>query len=230
LLDWLAGQLVYPETGPAWSLKRIQRLIVTSNAYRQSSRARSEAVRIDADNRLVWRRPAQRLEAETLRDAVLAVSGQLDRRIGGPGYRDFKVTSAGNNETYTVFEAVGDQFNRRSLYRTWVRTGTSPFLDVLDCPDPSVATPKRSVTSTPLQALTLLNSKFMEYHVQKFAERLEQEAPGETAARVHWAYALAFARPPAADETSFGEQFIGQHGLAQFCLVLLNANEFLYID
>ncbi len=133
---------------------------------------------VDADNRLLWRRTPQRLEAEIYRDAVLAASGEIDRRIGGPGYRDYKVTSAGNNETYTVFEAVGNEFNRRTLYRTWVRTGTSPLLDMLDCPDPSVATPDRSVTSTPLQALSLLNSKFMEHHAQKFAERLAAQSAG----------------------------------------------------
>ena len=86
-----------------------------------------KATEVDADNRLVWRRPPQRLEAETFRDAVLAVSGELDLRLGGPGYRDFKVSSAGNNETYTVFDAIGPEFNRRSLYRTCVRSGTSPL-------------------------------------------------------------------------------------------------------
>jgi hypothetical protein len=240
LLDWLAAQLVHPASvepsgrrashEQAWSLKRIQRLIVTSAAYRQSSRMQADAAKVDADNRLVWRRAAQRLEAETLRDAVLAVSGELDRRIGGPGYRDFKVTSAGNNETYTVFEAVGGEFNRRSLYRTCVRTGTSPFLDVLDCPDPSVTTPKRSVTSTPLQALTLLNSKFMEHNAQKFAERVARETSSEVPAQVRRAYSLAFSRPATAEEATVGERFVAQHGLTQFCLVLFNANEFLYVD
>ena len=72
----------------------------------------------------------------------LAASGRLDLRMGGPGYRDFKVSSAGGNETYTVFDALGGEFNRRSLYRAWPRTGTSPLLDLLDCPDPSVAMPR----------------------------------------------------------------------------------------
>src|SRR6185503_16874609 len=111
-----------------------------------------------------WRRTAQRLEAEVFRDAVLAASGNLDLRIGGQGFRDFKISSAGNNETYSVFEAFGPEFDRRSLYRTSVRAGTLPLLDMLDCPDPSVATPRRSVTSTPLQALALLNNAFMEQY------------------------------------------------------------------
>src|SRR4029077_4083584 len=90
-LDWLDGQLVRPDNGKAWSLKRIQRLIVTSAAYRQSSRSVPKAAQVDADNRLLWRQAPRRLEAEAFRDAVLTVSGEIDLRIGGPGYRDYKV-------------------------------------------------------------------------------------------------------------------------------------------
>jgi hypothetical protein len=230
LLDWLAAQLVRPPDGPTWSLKRIQRLIVTSAAYRQSSRSVPKSATIDSDNRLVWRRPPQRLEAETFRDAVLAVSGDLDPRLGGPGYRDFTISSAGNNETYTVFDAVGPEFNRRSLYRTCVRAGTSPLLDTLDCPDPSVPTPRRSVTSTPLQALSLLNDSFIEHYAGRFAERLRREAPDDAAAQLRRAYALAFGRQPTADEAAFGQGFVADHGLAQFCVVLFNASEFMFVD
>src|SRR5205085_12170770 len=136
------------------------------------------------------------------------------------------VSSAGDNETYTVFDAVGGDFNRRSLYRTWLRTGTSPLLDLLDCPDPSVATPQRTVTSTPLQALALLNNRFMEYHAERFASRLKREAPEATPAQVRRAYDLAFARPPTDEELTFGRRFAAQHGLTQLCLVLLNTSEF----
>jgi hypothetical protein len=230
LLDWLAGQLVHPPDGPAWSLKRIQRLIVLSAAYRQQSRVIREAAAVDRDNRLVWRKPPVRLEAETFRDAVLAVSGELDPRLGGPGYRDFTVSSVGNNETYTVFDAIGPEFNRRSLYRTCVRAGTSPFLDALDCPDPSVATPRRSVTTTPLQALALLNDAFVEHYAERFAARLQREHPDDQSAQLRRAYGLALARQPTDEELTFGQQFVTRHGLTQFCLVLFNASEFLYID
>ena len=230
LLDWLAGQLVRPSEGSAWSLKRIQRLIVMSAAYRQSSRSVPKAIAVDAENRLIWRRPPQRLEAETFRDAVLAISDDLDPRLGGPGFRDFTISSAGNNETYTVFDAVGPEFNRRSLYRTCVRAGTNPLLDTLDCPDPSVATPRRSVTSTPLQALTLLNDAFTEHYAARFAERLRRESPDQRAAQLRRAYVLAFAREPAADEVAFAQRFVDEHGLVQFCVVLFNASEFLFVD
>lgn len=238
LLDWLAGQLVCPADSRAWSLKRIQRLIVTSATYRQESGQKSEVRKstirnpklIDGDNRWLWHHTRQRLEAETFRDAVLVVSGELDLKLGGPGYRDFKITSAGNNETYAVFDAIGPVFNRRSLYRTWVRAGTSPLLDTLDCPDPSVPTPRRSVTSTPLQALSLLNDAFIEHYATRFAERLRREAGEEAIAQIRRAYLLTFARQPASDEIIFGQRFIVEHGLSQFCVVLFNANEFLFVD
>lgn len=230
LLDWLAGQLVHPADGPLWSLKRIQRLIVTSAAYRQSSRAVVKAVEVDADNRFVWKRSAQRLEAETFRDAVLAVSGELDLKVGGPGFRDFKISSAGDNETYAVFDGVGPEFNRRSIYRTWVRAGTNPLLDTLDCPDPSVSTPRRSVTSTPLQALALLNDSFIEHYADRFAERLRREAPDDSGGQVRRAIALAFARPSSDEEAAIGQRFVAEHGLAQFCIVLFNVSEFFYVD
>jgi mono/diheme cytochrome c family protein len=234
LLDWLAGQLVHPSDGPAWSLKRIQRLIVMSATYKQRSEVsdqRSENQKsLDADNRLLWHRTRQRLDAETFRDAVLSVSGELDRKLGGPGFRDFKISSAGNNETYTVFDAIGPEFNRRSLYRTSVRAGTSPLLDTLDCPDPSVPTPRRSVTSTPLQALSLLNDAFIEHYAARFAERLKREVRDDVAAQIHRAYSLTFARQPIPEEVASSLRFIADHGLAQFCVVLFNASEFLFVD
>ncbi len=245
LLDWLASQLVRPTDGPAWSLKRIQKLIVTSATYQQGASQKPEVSgqksdnqkskienqkSLDADNRLLWHRPAQRLDAETFRDAVLAISGDLDPKLGGPGFRDFTISSAGNNETYTVFDAIGPEFNRRSLYRTWVRAGTSPLLDTLDCPDPSVPTPRRSVTSTPLQALSLLNDAFIEHYATRFAERLRSDAGDDVAPQVRRAYSLVLARQPVAEELKFGERFVTQHGLTQFCVVLFNANEFLFVD
>lgn len=234
LLDWLAGQLVHPPDGRPWSLKRIQRLIVTSATYRQAADAVSpgptDPKGVDAENRLLWHRSRQRLDAETFRDAVLAVSGDLDLKLGGPGFRDFTISSAGNNETYTVFDAIGPEFNRRSLYRTWVRAGTSPLLDTLDCPDPSVPTPRRSVTSTPLQALSLLNDAVIEHYAARLAERLRREAGDDATAQIRRAYSLSFARDPTADEIALGQRFITEHRLEQFCVVLLNTSEFLFVD
>ncbi len=207
LLDHLAARLIQNR----WSLEWLHREILLSSAYRQ-------------------RRSPRRLEAEAVRDAALAVSGQLDRTLGGPGFRDWTVMSQGNNELYTVVDGVGPPYNRRTLYRTVVRAGTSAFLDVFDCPDPSVAAPRRTVTTTPVQALSLLHNAFMEHVARRFAERLEREAPGDPAGQVARAYRLAFGRQPAAKELRLGERLAAGHGMEQFCLVLMNANEFVYVD
>lgn len=229
LLDWLARELVTPSSGQPWSLKRVHRLLLLSATYRQASRPVAAALAIDAENRLLWRYTPHRLDAETLRDAILSVSGQLDGSLGGPGFRDFTTQSSSQNEIYEVFDAIGPEFNRRSLYRTWLRTGTSPWLDLFDCPDPSVATPRRNVTTTPLQALALLNNAFVEHQAQKFAERIQSHG-AEPAMQVERAWRIALARDPTADEADFAGQFVQQHGLAQLCVVLFNTSEFLYVD
>lgn len=225
LLDWLATELQRNR----WSLKQLHRTIVLSAAYQQAATFSVQAARVDAANRLLWRKTPLRLEAEELRDAVLAVAGQLNRTVGGPGYQDFR-TFTNNSQFYEVFDAEGFAFQRRSLYRTCIRSGTSPLLDVLDCPDPSATAPTRAVTTTPLQALALLNDSFMLRMADRFAERLRDEAGGDVAAQVDRAYRLAFARPIGPDERAMAEQFVSQHGLAALCRVMFNANEFLYVE
>lgn len=225
LLDRLAGEL----TRNGWSLKQLHRTIVLSATYRQAAGFNAQAAEIDAGNRLLWRKSPLRLEAEELRDAVLEVSGQLNRTMGGPGYQDFH-TFTNNSQFYEVFDAEGVAVQRRSLYRTCIRSGTSPLLDVLDCPDPSATAPTRAVTTTPLQALALLNDSFMLRMAERFSERLRAEAGNDLAAQVDLAYRLAFARPIQAEERSMAETFVSQHGLAAFCRVLFNANEFLYVE
>jgi len=238
LLDWLASELAAPQERAGepdgeplkpWSIKHLHRLILRSAAYQQSSARTEKAAGIDADNRLLWRYSPQRLDAEALRDAVLAISGELNPAFGGPGFRDFTVKESSQNQIYDVFDAVGPEFNRRSIYRTWIRTGTNPFLDMLDCPDPSVATPRRSVTTTPIQALSLLNNPFMERSASAWATRL-QAAANDTVSQIDLAYRQAFARLPSDEERAFAVAFATEHGLVQFCLVLFNTNEFLYID
>ena len=154
----------------------MHRLIVTSATYRQGSKFQPAAGKIDANNRLLWRKSPQRLDAEAARDAVLSIAGKLNPAMGGPGYQDFKLTIRGNTYYYAPLDTDGPEQMRRSIYRTWVRSGRSPLLDSLDCPDPSTATPRRAVTTTPLQALSLLNSDFMLRMIDHFAQRLEREA------------------------------------------------------
>jgi hypothetical protein len=225
LLDWLASELVRQN----WSLKQLHRAIVLSATYRQSSRFRSEAARVDAGNRLLWRKSPLRLEAEPLRDAMLAVAGQVSRQVGGPGYQDF-ISFTNNSQFYEMRDPDGLSFQRRSLYRTWLRSGRSPLLDVFDCPDPSTKTPRRAVTTTPLQALSLLNNSFVLRMSERFAQRLTREAGGDVADQIRLAYRLAFGRDPAQEEVTLTLRFATQHGFPALCRVLLNSNEFLYVD
>ncbi len=225
LLDWLAAELILHE----WSLKAIHRLILTSATYRQSSRFDAAKANIDADNRYLWRMSPKRLEAEVLRDAMLAVSGELNPRMGGPGFQDFR-TFTRNSQFYEMLDPVGLTFQRRSLYRTWVRSGRSGFLDVFDCPDPSAIAPKRAITTTPLQALSLMNNSFSLRMAERLAERIVSDARSEPVNQVRLAYQLALGREPNADEAAAGIAFVKDHGLAAFCRVLFNSNEFLYVD
>jgi hypothetical protein len=225
LLDWLAAYLMKQ----GWSLKQLHRAIVLSATYRQASMVNTAAVRIDAGNRLLWRKTPMRLEAEMLRDAVLAVSGQLNPTMGGPGFQDFR-TFTNNSQFYEVIDVEGYPFQRRSLYRTCIRSGTNPLLDVLDCPDPSTTAPSRAVTTTPLQALALLNDSFMLRMADRFAERVREEAGKEPSDQVMRAYRLVFAREPTAEELNTANGFVGKRGLAALCRVMFNANEFLYVD
>ena len=218
LLDWLAAELM----DHGWSLKHIHRLIVNSATYRQSSRPRVDAANKDAGNRLLWRKSPQRLDAETLRDAVLSVAGELNPTVGGPGYHDF-TTFTFNSQFYDIVDPVGSSFHRRSLYRTWVRSGRNPFLEVLDCPDPSTKTPRRAVTTTPLQALSLLNNSFM----LRMSERLANKSTDHDVAQL---VEQVLGRKPSAVEAAEFRRFAEQHGIPMLVRVLFNSNEFLYVE
>ena len=227
LLDWLASELVAGK----WSLKNLHRQIVLSATYRQSSAPRADGLAKDAGNRLLWRKSPARLEAEALRDAVLAATGELNPRMGGPGFHDFTMPpQQGKNQVYEAADVSGPEFERRTIYRASPRSGGNALLSTLDCPDPSVATPARTVTTTPLQALSLLNNAFMIRSAETMAARVKREAGDEPAAQVERAYRIAFGRAPSRDEVQSAGDFVKEHGLAQLCLVLFNASEFVYVD
>jgi hypothetical protein len=230
LLDWLASRFVQG----GWEVKQMQRLIVTSAAYRQGSRERDDrGSSVDAENRLLWRANQRRLEGEAVRDAALAVSGALNSRIGGPSFLDIEVNRKGPNTNFEFKGPTGEfseAVNRRTLYRLWARSGNHPLLEALDCPDPSVVTPKRSRTITPVQALAMSNNVFMERCADKFAERVRREAGDDVARQVERAWRLAFSRSPRERETKLAQEFAARHGLDQLCLVLFNANEFLFVE
>jgi hypothetical protein len=235
LLDWLAAEFMAgDEKGEgkgesrAWSVKHIHRLIVNSATYRQSSAARKDALAIDAGSRLLWRFPPRRLEAEPIRDMILAVTGKLDLEMGGPGFSFFEPND-NYVRVYTPKKEFGPETFRRMIYGTVVRQRPDGVFGVFDCPDAGQIAPKRTRSTTPLQALNLLNSEFMMQQAGFFAERLENEARKDVAAQVRRAFALAFQREPDRGELRASVQLIREQGLVVFCRALLNANEFVYL-
>ncbi len=224
LLDWLAEEL--PRQN--WSLKAMHQLILNSSTYRQTSHL-THGAKADGDNRLLWRQNPRRLDAESLRDTVLATSGKLNLKTGGPGFRDFQYIEA-YAPIYKYITPDQPELWRRSIYRFIVRTTPHEFLTTLDCPDPANLTPKRLTTTTPLQALTLSHNPFMLKQAGYFAERLQTEAGEAPAAQVRRGFALAFGRPPSQEEQRAAETTIRKKGLFALCHVLLNANEFVYVD
>ncbi|MEP6753963.1 MAG: DUF1553 domain-containing protein [Chthonomonadales bacterium] len=223
LLDWLA--VAFIEHG--WSLKWLHRQIMTSQAYQQSSLMNPEAAKVDAGNRLLWRMPLKRMDAETLRDSILMVTGNLDFKAGGPGFALHQNSGRGSF-IYHVLENDGPAVWRRSVYRFVVRGGDKVLLDSFDCPDPSVATPQRSNSNTPVQALALMNNQFVIRQADLFAKRLQREAPNSIPDQISRAYLLAFGRLPKPDELQSALKFVKSQSLSLYCRALLNANEFIY--
>ncbi len=225
LLDWLAQELLRE----GWSLKRLQKRILLSDTYRQQSNVPNPGAQaLDASNRLVWRQNPRRLDAESLRDSVLSTSGRLNLSFGGPGFKDFKYTEA-YAPIYEYKTEDDPEVQKRSIYRFVVRTTPHQFLTTLDCSDPANLTPVRSQTTTALQALTLANNAFMLQQARHLATRAENEtAPG--AASVRRAFQLALLRQPTAGELKAAERLAGEQGLFALCRMLLNTNEFMYLD
>ena len=220
LLDWLAVGLV--ENG--WSLKWLHRTILLSAAYGRAADFNEKNFSIDGDNRLLWRMNRRRLEVEPWRDAMLAVSGNLDRAFGGP---------SGN------LDDVNNR--RRTLYGSISRHKLNELLRLFDFPDPNITSDRRTTTTVPLQQLFVLNSGFMNKQAQALVKRLEKDVPEGGSERIRRAYQLLFARRPQAEEVTIGEEFLKQVGASaekndklapwlQYALALLGSNEFTYID
>jgi hypothetical protein len=259
LLDWLAVN--FRESGG--SLKQLHRLIVTSAVYQQASRipgaadvrklgSNSEignrhadqenqslvsspaaALEIDADNRYLWRMNRTRLDAESLRDSILSISGKLDLAMGGPSVKQFHFEDPDPGVTpkvdYARFDVDSSASFRRSVYRWIFRTIPDPFMDSLDCPDSSQLAPQRNHSVTPLQALALLNNHFVVRQSEHFAERLIK-AHSDLGAQIKTAFELAFGREPSLEESKDLASYASKHGLANACRVIFNSNEFMFVN
>ena len=223
LLDWLAARFM----AEGWSLKALHRQIVNSSTFRQSSEFHAKAAAIDADNQWLWRFQPRRLEAETLRDAMLAVSGRLNTHMGGPSFRLYKYT-VDNVATYFPMDQFDASTYRRTVYAESARSIRTELLSVFDCPDSSLPEPRRVVTTSPLQALSLLNHSFTIDMAEAFAKRVTAEA-SDGPRRIERAFVLAFGRIPTAEESASAAGFVETHGLPALARALFNANEFLYV-
>ena len=230
LLDWLASEFVKQ----GWSLKKLHRAIMLSEAYRRSSAFDERNAKIDPDNRYLWRMNRERMDAETLRDTVLAVSGSLNLKMGGrpvipPLTEEEKTGMWALNQWPAALDPA--EHNRRSVYLYVKRSFPYPMFTIFDVPDSSESCPRRDSTTVAPQALALLNSGFMLEQASKLAERVQKEnASGGEDAWIDAAWRLALGRAATASEKERGRRFLADAPLKELCLVLLNMNEFLYVD
>lgn len=230
LLDWLAAELVEPSDtrSEPWSMKSLIRLLVTSEAFKRSSRPSTQGIAKDAGSALLWRYPPRRVEAEVIRDAILQASGKLDQTIGGRSYRIHNV-----KKTYAQWEVVdnaGPDTWRRMIYQERMRRVDDQIFTAFDFPDCGQVRAKRPVSTTPLQALNLLNSPFVVKQSELIAERAERETRGQgVEAAIQNCFVLLLNRKPTSDELANCMAVVKESGLAMVCRALLNSNEFAFL-
>jgi hypothetical protein len=227
LLDWLAVE--FRDGGQ--SLKKLHKLIVTSSVYRQSSLHNKQNNEIDSGNVYLWRTNRRRITAEEVRDSVLSVSGKLNRTMYGPGFQLFVLERPEHSPHYEYHKhnPKDPLSHRRSIYRFIVRSQPDPFMTTLDCADSSQSVAKRDETVTALQALSLLNNKFMLQMAQDFAKRIESEFD-DPAERVERAFELVTGRRPTRQQRITLMNYADEFGNANLCRLLFNLNEFVFVD
>lgn len=233
LLDWLASELVSKN----WSLKKLHRLIMLSDTYQRSSSYSAENAKVDADNRYLWRMNRQRVDAETLRDAVLAVSGKLNLKQGGrpvipPLSREEASGLWARDQWPESMNA--EEHSRRSVYLYVKRAFPLPMMSTFDSPDSSVSCSRRDSTTVAPQALTLMNSEFMLHQARTFANRIRKQFGSEPAKQAEGLWRLALGRAPSEAERASVVRTLAvepdAEALTRLCLVIFNTNEFLYLD
>ena len=224
LLDWLADEFVRG----GWSIKQVQKLILTSRTFGQSSAPRPDGLAVDAGARSLWRFPPRRLEGEAIRDCMLAISGAIDLRMGGPGFYLQKVEE---DNVYRYFPKENFTTNdfRRMVYLTRIRGEQDSVFGAFDCPSGNQVIPKRSRSNTPLQALNLFNSNFVLQQADLLAARLRREAGEAPQAQASRAFQLMYGREPDRFEDQTSTAAIRDQGLDAFCRALYNTSEFLFV-
>ncbi|MBL8291451.1 MAG: PSD1 domain-containing protein [Bryobacterales bacterium] len=229
LLDWLAAWFV----NEGWSFKKLHRLILTSNTYRMSKARNETYAAEDPENRYWWRFPYRRMEAEAIRDSMLAVSGQLNTAMGGASmFPEIpEAALAGSSDPDKIWKTSPEpERNRRTVYAFLKRSMIVPMLEVLDLCDTARSTAQRMTTSVAPQALTLFNGDFVNAQARAFARRLQMEAGPDAERQIELAYRLALARPPTGAERRKMRAFLEREPVEQLARVVLNLNEFVYPD
>jgi cytochrome c553 len=220
LLDYLAGELIRND----WKLKPIHKMIVTSSVYMQSGQLSDAGVKIDIDNKLWWRKPAVRLEAEAIRDALLSISGSLDTKMYGPG-------------------SLNQADKRRSVYLKVKRDKLIPILQLFDAPNALQSIGQRNVTTVPPQALAMMNSSYVRQHATMLSKRVKPAGDTAVAQVISSAYSIVLSRPPSATEVQTMATFIENQSasygkdakakdaaIVDFCQLVLCLNEFMFVD
>ena len=228
LLDWLATWFV----SNGWSIKKLHTLILASNTWRMSKAVTEQYLAEDPEDRLLWRFPYKRLEAEAIRDSMLAVSGKLNPAMGGPSMFPEvpEAAFAGSSDPGKIWKASPEpERNRRTVYAFLKRSLIVPMLEVLDLCDTARSSAQRLTTSVAPQALTLFNGDFVNAQAAAFAARLRAMGT-EPASQIDLAYRLALARRPTAGEMERTLNFLKAESLEQVARVILNLNEFVYVD
>lgn len=223
LLDYLTAEFIRS----GWSVKHLHRLIVMSETYRQSTKTNPGAAAIDADNRLLWRFPSRRVEAEVLRDSILAVSGRLNPKRYGRGFDLFD--KRGGLSGFNPVESPTGEGLRRMIYAHKVRREPEAVFGAFDCPDAGQAVGQRRESTTPIQALNLFNSRFVLDQSAAFAERVERETGSGVEDRIRHAYRLVLVREPLAEEIAEAVPAVTEHGIALLARALFNSSEFVFV-
>jgi hypothetical protein len=229
LLDWIAAEFSTPSRpeGTPWSMKELIRLLVTSDTFKRSSSPSATGLEKDATSSLFWRFPPRRVEAEVIRDGILLASGKLNREMGGRSYRIHNV-----KKTYAQWEVVnnfGPETWRRMIYQERMRRVDDQIFTAFDFPDCGQVRAKRPVSTTPLQALNLLNSAFVVDQAKHLADRAKIDSGNNLSESVARAFELIFTRKPSQDELNASLEVAKTRGLEIVCRALMNSNEFAFL-
>ena len=205
------------------------RLMLNSSTFQQSSLPRAQAMAKDAGNQWLWRFAPRRLDAEDVRDGMLALASTLDLHMGGPGFSVFEP-----NDNYTrIYKpkaSFGKKEWRRMIYMTRIRVAKDSTFGAFDCPDFNQDQARRTRSTTALQALNLLNSQFVLDQAGHLASPHQREAAGPVSTQVRYLFRLVLHRTPSPQEANICETLAAQHGLASVCRMILNTNEFLFVQ